>query len=859
MENIGQLLENSAREHGNRVALKMRSGLRLEKYTYGQLWEQAQRMTGQLQDRGMKKGDRVLLWAPNSPSWVIAYLGILLGGGVVVPLDVRSALDFAARVATRTEPVLALLSTAIAESAHDLSVPTVQVEDLTRLLFNGQQGFHRPQVRGQDLALIMYTSGTTGEPKGVMLTHRNLIANVEAALQMIPISPQTRALSLLPLSHMYEQLAGLLGPVRSGARVVYLPSRQPQILLRALRREAITAVALVPQALQLLMGRIEREVERQGRVSLWRLLHRLAPRLPTRARRFLFRSVHSQLGGHLQFFTCGGAFLDPALAQKWENLGIPILEAYGATEATALVTVGTLSHHRLGTVGRVPPGQEVAIASDGEILTRGDNVSSGYWRNPEATRQVHRDGWYHTGDLGYLDADGYLHFQGRKKNMIARADGMKVHPEDIENHLNLRPEIEEAVVVGLPTEDGGVEVHAVILAADREAVGKAIRETNGLLALHQQVRGFTVWPGEDLPRTHTLKVKRHEVLEVLLSERKVVEERPEAMPKQAEVNLRDLVAQAAGVTREEIHPESALGLDLGLDSLSIVELLCLIEEKMGISIDEGRLPPQATVGDLEAILEDVESAEILTPFARWPLCFPATAARRLLQRALLDPLMAFLCPTQARGLENLEGLSGPLLFSANHTSHLDTPVVLKVLPKRFRWRLAAAAAADYWFANPLVGNLTALLLNSYPMARYGNVRPSMEHTVDLIDRGWSVLIYPEGTRSLSGEMQPFKPGVGLLAVGLGVPVVPIHLRGVYAILPKGSGAPRRGPVEVTIGEPLRFPPGTDHTQAARQLEREISRLSALSEDSEAGGNNGLPVVRPGQRPVSSANQECSAN
>jgi long-chain acyl-CoA synthetase len=828
MENIGQLLENSARKHSFRIAVKMRSGLRLQKYTYDQLWEQTQRMAGLLQAYGMQKGDRVLLWAPNSPSWVIAYLGILLGGGVVVPLDVRSTADFAARVAAQTEPLLALLSTAVVESAHDLSVPTVQVEDFPRLLFDSQQGFHRPQVRGQDLALIMYTSGTTGEPKGVMLTHRNLIANVEAALRMIPISPQTRALSLLPLSHMYEQLAGLLGPVRSGARIVYLPSRQPQILLRALRREGITAMGLVPQALQLLMGRVEREVEQQGRSSLWRLLHRLSLHLPIGARRFVFRSVHRELGGHLQFFTCGGAFLDPGLAQKWENLGIPILEAYGATEATALVTTGTVRHHRLGTVGRVPPGQEVAIAPDGEILTRGENVSCGYWKNPTATRQAHVGGWYHTGDLGYLDPDGYLHFKGRKKNMIALADGMKVHPEDIENHLNLRPEIEEAVVVGLPQEDGRVEVHAVILAADPDRVGEAIRETNAVLAPHQQIRGVTVWPGEDLPRTHTLKVKRHEVLEVLQGEAKLVEDRAEAVSKQAEVNLPDLVAQAAGVPREEISPRSALGMDLGLDSLSIVELLCLIEEKMGISIEEGRLPPQATVGDLEAILGDVQSAEVATPFAQWPLGLPARAARTLLQRTLMDPLTAFLCPTQVRGLENLEGLSGPLLFSANHTSHLDTPVVLKVLPNRFRWRLAAAAAADYWFANPLVGSLTALPLNSYPMARHGNVRPSMERTVDLIDYGWSVLIYPEGTRSLSGEMQPFKPGVGLLAVELGVPVVPIHLRGVYAVLPKGSGVPRRGPVEVTVGAPLRFPPGMDHGQAAQQLEREIRRLSGVS-------------------------------
>ena len=243
-------------------------------------------------------------------------------------------------------------------------------------------------------------------------------------------------------------------------------------------------------------------------------------------------------------------------------------------------------------------------------------------------------------------------------------------------------------------------------------------------------------------------------------------------------------------------------------------------------MEEGRLPTQPTVGDLEAILADVERVEESTPFPEWPAGAAARAARILLQRMLLDPLLALLCPTKVKGLENLEDLSGPALFSANHTSHLDTPVVLKVLMRRYGSRLSVAAAADYWFANPLLGNLTALLLNAFPMARQGNVRPSMEHIVDLVDRGWSVLIFPEGTRSLSGELQPFKPGVGLLAVELGIPVVPIQLCGLHTVLPKGSRVPRRGPVEVTIGAPLRFLPGMDYVQAAQQLEREIRRLSA---------------------------------
>jgi long-chain acyl-CoA synthetase len=826
MDTISQMLEEAAQEHGPRLALKMRRGLRLEKYTYQDLWRHAQCTAGFLQNRGMEKGERVLLWAPNSPSWVIAYLGVLIGGGVVVPLDVQSTPNFVANVVAQTEPILALLSTSIPEAARPLSVSTIHLENLPYLFTHGQVVFQQPHIQGQDLAEIMYTSGTTGEPKGVMLTHRNLVYNVETGRQMIPVNPESKALSLLPLSHIYAQFAGLLSPLHSGASIIYLPSRQPNILLRVLRREGITTVALVPQLLQLIMSHIERGVERRGRADLWRFMHRLAPRLPMAVRRILFRSVHRELGGCLQFLLCGGAYLDPGLAQKWENLGIPILQGYGMTETAAMVTYGTLSHRRLGTVGQPPPGQQVAIAPDGEILVRGENVFTGYWRNANATEQSFRNGWYCTGDLGYLDSDGYLHFKGRKKNLIVLADGMNVYPEDIENCLNLRPEIKEAVVIDLPQNGGLVEVHAVILTADPENVAQAVRDTNRLLAPHQQVRGFTVWSGEDFPRTHTLKVKRHEVMNVLGADEKLVEVKPEIPSRRTDSDLRHLVAKIAGLPPEKISTQSVLGLDLGLDSLSIVELLCLIEEQMSISVEEGQLPAQATVGDLEALLADVEMGEEPTNFPDWPAGLAARATRILLQRVLVDPLLAFLCPTQVKGLENLADICGPVLFIANHTSHLDTPVMLKALSGRYGSRLSAAAAADYWFTNPLLGNLTALLFNAFPMARQGNARPSMEHIVDLVDRGWSVLIFPEGTRSPNGELQPFKAGVGLLAVELGIPIVPIQLCGLHTVLPKGSWVPRRGPVEVTIAAPLRFLPGMDYVQATQQLEREICRLSA---------------------------------
>ena len=249
---------------------------------------------------------------------------------------------------------------------------------------------------------------------------------------------------------------------------------------------------------------------------------------------------------------------------------------------------------------------------------------------------------------------------------------------------------------------------------------------------------------------------------------------------------------------------------------------------MGMHVDEARLPQQATVADLESVLATAEQVAPPVEFPGWPFRLPTRVVRFLLQRLVMEPLLAVLCPLRVRGLENLGDLSGPVLFAANHSSHLDAPMMLRVLGKRYSWRLAVAAAADYWFTNPLLGVFTVLLFNSFPMARRGNVRPSMEHTIDLIDEGWSVLIYPEGTRSLTGKMQTFRPGVGLLAAELGVPVVPIHLGGLFQVLPKGAHFPRRGPVEVSIGGPLHFSPGMDHTEAARQLEGEIRKLAGLS-------------------------------
>ena len=370
-------------------------------------------------------------------------------------------------------------------------------------------------IEPDDLAEIMFTSGTTGDPKGVMITHRNLTANIEGISQYIVCDSSSRLLSILPLSHMYEQMGGLLVVLYYGASVTYPVSRQPTVLSRTMRERKITIMLLVPQGLELLMNGIEREVKLQGKEGLWNALFRIAPKTPFGLRRLLFRRVHKRLGGKLDLVVSGGAALDPDLGRKWELLGIKIVQGYGATEASPVISNHSIEDRQPGSVGRPLPNVQVKISDQGEILVHGDNVTPGYWDAPEETAAAFEDGWYKTGDLGFFDDQGFLHIQGRKKDMIVLASGQNVFPDDIQAVLNRHPNVVDSTVVGL-AKGSSVEVHAALILESGEDAQEVVTWANQQLAEHQRVRGFTLWPEEDFPRTHTLKVKKQLVLDRLL-------------------------------------------------------------------------------------------------------------------------------------------------------------------------------------------------------------------------------------------------------------------------------------------------------------------------------------------------------
>ena len=460
-------------------------------------------------------------------------------------------------------------------------------------------------IEPDDLLEIMFTSGTTGDPKGVMLTHRNLTANVEGISQYISCKTSSRLLSVLPLSHMYEQMAGLFIVLNSGASVTYLTSRQPTVLARTMRERKITIMLLVPQALDLLMNGIEREVKRQGREALWNRLLKVAGRTPFPMRRLLFRRVHKQFGGKLDFIASGGAALDPDVGRKWELLGVKIIQGYGTTEASPVISNHNLEERRLDSTGRPLPNVEVKISDEGEIQVRGDNVTPGYWNAPEETAAAFDGDWYKTGDLGFFDDEGFLHIQGRKKDMIVLPSGQNIFPEDIQTVLTKHPNVTDAAVVGL-TKGSSVEVHAALILDNADTAQEAVSWTNEQLAEQQRIRGFTVWTDEDFPRTHTLKVKKQLVIDTILGKLQPESPAATAAPSGSGEarDLRQIIGEVSKREVGDVRDDSTLGDDLELDSLGRVELLSAIEAELGVYMDESQVGPEVTVQALQVLVEE---------------------------------------------------------------------------------------------------------------------------------------------------------------------------------------------------------------------------------------------------------------
>ena len=832
METVNGLIQQSIERFGTEPALIIKPGFRTRIWRYRDLGRQVPRIARALVDAGARPGDRVAIWAVNRPEWGLGFLAAAHAGLVSVPLDVRSTDDFAAKVVEQTGPKLVLASRQTEEAARRLGLPVILIESLPDLARRAEP-VPAADVSADDLLLVMFTSGTTGDPKGVMLTHGNVASNARTLVDVFPFGPNERLLSVLPLSHMFGLTCDFLAPLAAGKTVAYPVSRQPAVLVKTFREFKITMMLIVPQGLRLLTNAIERKVDATGKRSQFDRLHSIAPRMPRFVRRLLFRPVLGQFGGRLRSFAVGASALDPELATFWSNMGVTAVQGYGATEMSPAISFTRPARNRIGTVGEPIPGVEVRIADDGEVLARGPNRFVGYWQNPGATAAaIDADGWYHTGDLGELSADGFLTLRGRKKDMIALADGQKVYPDDIEAVLVGDDRIRDAAVVGLDGDGGGVRVHAVLLTDDASIGDAVVRDANKRLAGHQQIRGWSVWPDEDFPRTPSMKVKKRLVLAALergdgAAPATSSADGANAPPAAAAVaTVAGLVAQVAQVPSAQVAPGSRLETDLGLDSLGRIELLSVIEEELGSFVDDGQLDPDVTVSELEALVEGARDTRHDEGIFEWPLNPMVRAVGLGLQELLLVPVVWLAYHVRVRGEQHLKGLEGPVIFVPNHHLHTDNMIILTHLPLVWRWRLSVAAAADDIFGNPLRGLGAAVIGNAFPLAREGAVRRSLELLGARLDRNFSILIYPEGELTVGGPLKPFKAGAGLVAVEGATPVVPmkVKIHRLSWVDQRGPGTSPRGDVEVVFGEPIFFDAGTDHAVATARLQEAVDAL-----------------------------------
>jgi long-chain acyl-CoA synthetase len=840
VDTILDLMDRAATEHGRRTAMLIKPGFRTRTWTYAAIADEVPRVARLLRDRGVGPGDRVLIWAVNRPEWAIAFLGILWAEAVAVPVDVRTTEDFATRVAAQTRPELVLASLPTHDVAGRLELPTVTVESLVdQARTTATRPLPRPTVGPESLAEVVFTSGTTGDPKGVMLSHGNIASNASSLRSVVPLGPETRLLSILPLSHMYGLNPGMLAPLIAGASVVYPTSLQPPVLARTFREQRVTMLLAVPQVVKLLTNAIERKVDATGKRASFERLHRIAPHLPMWLRRLLFRPVLARMGGALRYLAVGAAAMNPNIARRWENMGVVSLQGYGATETSPVVAFTRIERNRIGTVGEVVPGVEVRIGPDGEILVRGPNVFQGYWERPDATTAALEDGWYHTGDHGVLDADGFLTLQGRKKDMIVMSDGTKVHPIDVERVLIADPAVRDAAVMGIERR-GDVQVHAVLILRDEADAAAVVQRANALLGGHQQIRGHTAWPDDDFPRTATTKVKKDEVLRWVEAGEADAPPPSSLSPTAAAAasGVERLVRQLDGVPLERVTAEARLSSDLGIDSLGRVELLSLVEEELGVYIDDGELDPDETVGGLQARLNAAAGTTVEEEgLYGWPLNPILGALRIGIQEGILRPIAALLYRRHMRGLEHLESLQAPVLFAANHHLHNDNGLILLSIPLRLRWKLSMAAALDGVFHARWRGFMATIIGNAFPLARTGAVRRSLDRLGLRLDRGYSVLIYPEGELTVGGPLQELKTGTGLVAIHGAIPVVPIRLSVErYSRWDKETdGRAWRGDVEIAFGPPLRFGVDADPAEATEEIRRAIERLA-------------IPAAAPAPRP-----------
>jgi long-chain acyl-CoA synthetase len=824
---------------GDDTAFSHHRGYRIRRWTYADVSADARRFARELEARGIGKGDAVLLWAENSPEWAVVFWGCVLRGAVVVPLDQISTAEFSSRIAQQVNAKLLVQSHQI--SRPDAAIPYLAIDSLSETIArHSDAAYPSPQLSRQDVLEIVFTSGTTSEPRGVVITHGNVLANIEPLeseikkyLRYERIFHPLRFLNLLPLSHIFGQLLALFISPMLGAITIFLDSMRPSELLETIRRERVSVLVGVPRVIESLQREIEQQFESEGRIEELSKNIAASEKEHFLLRWWRFRRIHHRLGWKFWAFISGGAALPAATESFWNRLGYAVIQGYGLTETTSLISLNHPFRSDKGSIGKLFPGLEMKVVPNGEILVRGENVAAGYWSGRQLQTVAGEDGWFHTGDLAEVDEQGRLFFKGRQKNVIVTPAGMNIYPQDLERALQEQVGVKESVVIGLER-DGNAEPCAVLLL-DSEAVdpGLLVQNANKSLADFQRMHRWVVWPEPDFPRTPTQKpllARIREVAEAKLG--------MSAQPQGASA-LGELIARITGRPQSAFSSNTTFEGELNMSSLDRVELLSALEGRYQVDLSETKFSEVKTVAQLEQMLRNpsVTSAEHVYP--RWSQNWLVTWIRLTVYYLIVRPATYILAAPGVRGRENLRGLHGPVLVVSNHVTYIDIGWILAALPARFRNRLATAMDGErlaamrhpakkmnVWarIVKRLNYFLVVALFNVFPMPRESGFRRSFSFAGDLADRDWNILIFPEGITTSDGQLLPFKAGIGLLAAQLNLPVVPIRIAGLFDLKQAERRIAPPGCIRVTIGEPVRFTSDQNPNEIARELQRRVAEL-----------------------------------
>jgi long-chain acyl-CoA synthetase len=850
-ESLAELLSTNFQAHRRERAYGQRRGYRMKWFTYGQVMETAFRFARELEARNIRKGDRVMLWGENSAEWVAAFFGCAVVGAVVVPMDNAASTDFARRVLRQVEAKLLVCSREHAHlpgSGEDESSHLI-LEDLARTVSHHYSAsISHSTISPADILQIVFTSGTTAEPKGVVITHGNVLVNIapleremQRYLKYERFVHPVRFLSLLPLSHVFGQFLGMFLPPLLGATVIFQAELKPSEIMSTIRRERVSVLVSVPRVLQSLKQKIERDIEDQESLASFRLRYRGVEGKYFLRRWWMFREIHRNFGWKFWAFISGGAALDPETEEFWRRLGYAVVQGYGLTETTSLISVNHPFKLGKGSIGKVLPGREVKLASDGEILVRGGGVTSGYWDGSGLHEVADEQGWYRTGDIGALDEAGNLYFKGRKKEVIVTPGGLNIYPEDLEATLQQQHEVKDCVVVGVDR-DGNSEPCAVVILrdgiSDGTGVEAVVQRANQSLAEYQRMRMWLQWPQPDFPRTNTQKPRRNLIQEV--AQKHVLQPANDGDAAQsANGPLAQLISRITGRTVGGLRSEASLESDLGLSSLDRVELIGALEDRYQVDLSETRFVTARTVGDVERMLRGEGAQRAVYHYPDWVLRWPVTWMRFLAHYLLLRPAITLLGWPRIEGRQNLRGLNGPLLVVSNHIDNVDVGFIQTALPARFRHCLATAVGGealealrspppDRAFFGRIYGRiewaLGVSLLNLFPLPREAGFRQSFGYAGQAVDRGYSVLVFPEGRHTADGTMNPFRAGIGLLAVNLGIPVLPVRILGLFEVKQAGRKFAAPWKIIVRIGQPIKFEPGTAPDEIARRLQEKVNAL-----------------------------------